>query len=230
MIESLYKMLGGLGFTHPLHPVGVHLPLGLIMGGFIFSLLSVLLKQTALARTARHVFVLALVSLPPVALGGYMDWQHFYGGAPLFPIKMKIFLACILFLLLSGAVYCDLRQFGNLIVLHAFCLMIAGYIGFYGGELVYGTKEPAPKAAPTSRGAELFGGFCAPCHYPDSTETKIGPGLKGLFQMQRLPVSQEPVSEAAVRNQFTTPFEDMPVMDELSEDEITLVVDYLKTL
>src|SRR5438309_1385739 len=36
---------------------------------------------------------------------------------------------------------------------------------------------------------------CAVCHNADSTETKIGPGLKGLFKREKL-VNGKPVNEA----------------------------------
>ena len=37
--------------------------------------------------------ILAFLGLFPTVLAGYVDWQHFYGGTWLFPIKMKMLLA-----------------------------------------------------------------------------------------------------------------------------------------
>jgi hypothetical protein len=38
----------------------------------------------------------------------------------------------------------------------------------------------------------------------------IGPGLKGLFQKDRLPFSKRRVSEAAIADQLKKPFDRMP--------------------
>ena len=43
---------------------------------------------------------------------------------------------------------------------------------------------------------------CAVCHNSDSTETKIGPGLKGLFKREKL-VNGKPVNDANVKGLIT---------------------------
>ena len=45
MIESIYAALAKVGFTHPLHPILVHVPMGMIIGMFIFSLLGLTRKK-----------------------------------------------------------------------------------------------------------------------------------------------------------------------------------------
>ena len=47
---------------------------------------------------------LALLALLPTVIVGIMDWQHYYAGAWLFPIKMKLPLAGLLLILLVFAV------------------------------------------------------------------------------------------------------------------------------
>jgi mono/diheme cytochrome c family protein len=72
---------------------------------------------------------------------------------------------------------------------------------------------------------------CAQCHYTDSTATKIGPGLKGLFEREDLPVSGRAVSEENVREQLETPYENMPSFaDRLTKEERDRLIAYLKTL
>ena len=39
MVESLYTFLAAVGFTHPLHPMLTHVPMGMIIGMVVFSLL-----------------------------------------------------------------------------------------------------------------------------------------------------------------------------------------------
>ncbi|MFO7875355.1 MAG: cytochrome c [Desulfovermiculus sp.] len=81
-------------------------------------------------------------------------------------------------------------------------------------------------------GADLFQDKgCSQCHYTDSENSKIGPGLKDLFDQAKLPVSGQPVTEENVRNQLTDPYEDMPSFaDRLSEKEIEEIISYMSTL
>lgn len=92
---------------------------------------------------------------------------------------------------------------------------------------------PAETAADdsASRGQAVFAQNCSNCHYTDSRETKIGPGLEGLFGRENLPVSGMPLSENSVRNQLYQPYENMPRLgDDLSEEQIDDLIAYLKTL
>jgi mono/diheme cytochrome c family protein len=82
------------------------------------------------------------------------------------------------------------------------------------------------------QGAVLFAeNGCGQCHYTDRTETKVGPGLKGLFNREELPASGRPVSEETVRRQLKTPFKNMPSFeDRLTEAQSGDLIAYLKTL
>jgi cytochrome c2 len=85
---------------------------------------------------------------------------------------------------------------------------------------------------PADKGAQLFAEKgCARCHPVDSREGRIGPGLEGLFERERLPVSDREVTEQNVRNQLVDPYQAMPsYKGDLTEDEVEAVIDYLKTL
>ncbi len=104
MIEFIYHTLTKFGYTHPLHPILTHVPIGMVMGAFLFMLVPLIFRRTNLAQTARNCTVLALIAAVPTALLGIMDWLHFYGGSLLFPIKMKLILAAILIIFLILAV------------------------------------------------------------------------------------------------------------------------------
>jgi mono/diheme cytochrome c family protein len=94
-------------------------------------------------------------------------------------------------------------------------------------------KTPGPGAsdgAPATAGAAVFEHYCSACHIPDSTENKLGPGLKGLFERSGLPVSGRPVTEAAIRNQLIRPFRSMPPFKSIPEDELKALLEYLRTL
>src|ERR1700687_2559481 len=79
------------------------------------------------------------------------------------------------------------------------------------------------------KGKEVFD-QCSVCHNADSTEKKIGPGLKGLFKHDKL-VNGKPVNEANVRNKIEEGGNGMPpYKDVLSDQERADVIAYLKTI
>lgn len=90
----------------------------------------------------------------------------------------------------------------------------------------------SPTGEGRSKGFELFvDKGCIHCHFTESTETKIGPGLKGLFERKTLPASGREATEENVRQQLTTPYRAMPSFaDRLTGEERTRLIDYLKTL
>ena len=235
MIESIYQILAKIGYTHPLHPPATHLPAGLIIGGFIFALIALIFNRKTPAQTARHCFSLALVMAVVTILLGYMDWQHRLGGADLFEIKMKLVLAGILlFLLLVAVVYAALSGTftKTLVAIYALCLLAVIGLGYFGGELVYGNKASANAAAknPAAEGVVLFKQNCSACHFTDSTETKVGPGLKGLFAQDKFPISGQPVSDDSFRRLLKTPYRKMPPFGHLTDEQVNALLDYLKTL
>lgn len=230
MISTFYEALANIGYTHPLHPAVTHIPVGLIIGGFVFALTGTILKRPSLTKSARHCFWLALLALPVAALFGLMDWQHFYAGAWLMPVIMKMVLAAVLLVLLIVTLI-PFREKVPL-VFYCLCLFIVIGIGFFGGELVYGnrgTKE-TPKNARIEKGAAFFAQNCAMCHYSDRPDTRIGPGLKDLFKNNKLPISGKPVTDESVKSQIKTPFDKMPAFADIREEELGALIEYLKTL
>jgi cytochrome c len=87
----------------------------------------------------------------------------------------------------------------------------------------------AAKKGDPDKGKEVFQ-QCTPCHNADSTEKKMGPGLKGLFSKEKLNNGKKPTDEN-VRAQIDEGGNGMPAYKEmLSEDEKTDLIAYLKTL
>ena len=85
------------------------------------------------------------------------------------------------------------------------------------------------KPGDAAKGKDVFD-QCSVCHNSDSTETKVGPGLKGLFKMAML-VNGKPVTEANVRDFINTGGNGMPAYgDQLSAQDKNDVIAYLKTL
>jgi uncharacterized membrane protein len=139
MIEFIYSTLASMGYTHPLHPVITHIPMGMTLGGFIFILAS--LKWENLSRTAYYCYTLALIFVPITALLGIMDWQHRLFGKVNNLIIAKLILTGIFTVLLSLTVYMDYK--GSIgrrtrMILYTLCVITVMVLGFVGGELAYG--------------------------------------------------------------------------------------------
>jgi uncharacterized membrane protein len=169
MIESLYGFLREMGYAHPLHAPMTHLPLGMMVGAFIFAILARLLGKTSLIPTARHCTVLAFISVFPAAVFGVIDWLHFYGGAWLFPIRMKILLAPILAVILLICLLLEKRAHivrRTLIFFLLLGFLTSAGLGYFGGELVFShLKIPEPPVSMSGQeGAEAFVRACVSCH------------------------------------------------------------------
>jgi mono/diheme cytochrome c family protein len=83
----------------------------------------------------------------------------------------------------------------------------------------------APLAGPV-----LYKANCSVCHYHDRKDKKVGPGLAGLFKSPKLPDSGLPVTEENVRSRIVNGGDKMPTFKHLKEDELQIIIDYLKGL
>jgi len=102
-------------------------------------------------------------------------------------------------------------------------LLFAGTIALAGSSL-YAQKGDAAK------GKGVFDDNCSVCHNSDSTDAKVGPGLKGLFKMDKMTTGKAP-TEANVAAQVAEGGNGMPAYkDILSDADRANVVAYLKTL
>jgi cytochrome c len=87
----------------------------------------------------------------------------------------------------------------------------------------------ADKKGDAAKGKEVFE-QCSVCHNADSTEKKMGPGLKGLFAKDKMNNGKKP-TEANVLAKINEGGNGMPAYKEmLSDDEKADVLAYLKTL
>lgn len=85
-------------------------------------------------------------------------------------------------------------------------------------------------AGSAAKGKQVFSSQCSVCHNADSTEKKMGPGLKGLFKRDKMVNGKKP-TEANVLEQINTGGNGMPAYkDMLSDQEKADVIAYLKTL
>ena len=85
-------------------------------------------------------------------------------------------------------------------------------------------------AADAAKGKEGFENNCGVCHNADSTERKMGPGLKGLFKNAKL-ANGKAVNEANVTTMINEGGNGMPPFaDILTKAEKDDIIAYLKTL
>ena len=88
----------------------------------------------------------------------------------------------------------------------------------------------AAQKGDAAKGKESFEQMCSVCHNPDTTDKKVGPGLKGLFKHDKL-VNGKKVSDANVLEKINEGGNGMPsYKDMLSDTQKDDVLAYLKTL
>ncbi len=230
--------MAAIGYPHPLHPVISHITIGMVIGGFIFGFLAWILQKQNLSQTAHHCISLAVISAIPNAALGYMDWQQFYDGAWMIPIRWKLILAALLLVLLLIAWLSGRKKDKvsfSLLIIYILCLGGVLGLGYFAGDLVYEKKISAVEQKSHMgnlvwKGADYFERNCSICHFIDSTDTKIGPGLKGLCELEKLPVSQRPFNGQNIEKQIENPYENMPSFDDITPEKINAIISYLKTL
>jgi cytochrome c2 len=107
--------------------------------------------------------------------------------------------------------------------------MKKGIFAFSCLGLLLAVRLPVTAAGDAKKGEMVFEN-CAVCHNSDSTEVKIGPGLKGLFKREKL-VTGKPVNEKNVMDLIDSGSNAMPPFaDALSKEEKENVIAYLMTL
>ena len=210
MIDGIYNLLARVGFTDPLHAPITHIPIGLVIGAAIAFYVAVIFRKKSLQLTARHVSILAFIFVFPTILFGVMDWLHFFKGALIPPIKMKMILAsCLMVLLGTGIILgAEVRvRIAPMMVIYALAVVCVVGLGWYGARLVYGNwagSQPAAEAqtptapaagapaaaaatpaapSPARAGARLFAANCAACHPGGANIVAPELPLKGAKQL-----------------------------------------------
>jgi mono/diheme cytochrome c family protein len=109
-------------------------------------------------------------------------------------------------------------------------------IPFLGCDTAQSAKSQAPPKGSAEKGQRIFEDDCSICHYADRADNKLGPGMKGLFKNQLLPVSHKPATEENIREQISKgnpQGKPMPMPafgDQLNAEQMDDLVAYLKTL
>ena len=140
MVENFYSLLAKIGYSHPVHPMLTHVPMGMIIGMVVFSFIGLIWKNKNFGQTAYYCSVFALVAILPVIGAGLLDWLHFQQGEWNPYIITKMILAPVLTILLIIAVILKHKGTlpGKMFLIYFLCLACAGGLGYCGGTLVYG--------------------------------------------------------------------------------------------
>jgi mono/diheme cytochrome c family protein len=209
----------------------------MVIGAFIFALASWKLRKGNLARTAHHCIVLALVALLPTVIVGIMDWQHYYAGAWLFPIKMKLALAIVLLVLLVFAVSIGHKADSiskQALIVYALCFLNVTALGYFGGELAYGGRtlgEPSDTsketvAAEVKAGGILFKENCSACHPGGENAIKKHLPLKEAPQLVNFDTFLTYIRSPEARDGSKTVMPSFPP-DKLSEEKAQKIYRYV---
>jgi len=94
-----------------------------------------------------------------------------------------------------------------------------------------GKKSAGSNSAAVARGKSLFQQKCSICHYDNSDQKKIGPGLKGISKRGTFTVNGNKITDESLKtwiengDQLMPPFKDV-----LEEAQVKDVIAYVKTL
>ena len=114
-------------------------------------------------------------------------------------------------------------------------LIAAGFAGLLGAGALLAqastTKNTAANTAAVKRGQTVFQQKCSVCHYDNSDQKKIGPGLKGLGKRGTFSVNGNKITDDSLRAWIENGDQLMPgFKDVLEAGQIKDVIAYVKTL
>jgi predicted heme/steroid binding protein/uncharacterized membrane protein len=133
------------------HPFAVHFPIGLLLAGFLFTLLHLVFGSSEYPhfdRTAFHLVVLAAFCAPFAVLTGMQSWWLFYGLGKSFKLMFKLIGGSVV-VVLAGVV--ALLHVANpdiltgplnamsyvYVALYAAVMLLVAAVGFVGGQLTF---------------------------------------------------------------------------------------------
>ncbi len=122
----------------------------------------------------------------------------------------------------------------NYLVLGIAILAVAGAVLAQDQPAKTSTKKAAGhggSAGSAVKGKEVFDKKCAICHFADSDQKKIGPGLKGISKRGTFSVNNNKITDANLKTWIENGDSLMPPFkDVLEPAQIKDVIAYVKTL
>ena len=124
-----------------------------------------------------------------------------------------------------------MNQRGKMVVLGMSLAALLGAGTLVGNTAAKSKDNAAANAAAAKRGKDVFQQKCSVCHYDNSEQKKIGPGLKGLSKRGTFSVNGNKITDESLKtwiengDQLMPPFKDV-----LEPGQIKDVIAYVKTL
>lgn len=120
-------------------------------------------------------------------------------------------------------------------VLALFCTVFVGFGLLFAASLRAQSdaakKAPGGNSAAISRGKTVFQQKCAICHYDNSENKKIGPGLKGLSKRGTFSVNGNKINDDTLKAWIENGDQLMPPFKEVLEaSQVKDVIAYVKSL
>lgn len=204
----------------------------IIFSFITFFCLSFIIKsQSELsARSTFHsIFALTIIILISLKIAFVRVYRQFYGKVP----TLGILIALITFGLMgtSGGYYLLVTKFGtdktfDKIMEYKIKGRTETGDGKKGTRLIVRTDAESIR-----KGKELYESECSLCHNAYSTQTKVGPGHKGILKNPLLPVSRKPATPENIINQIRNPYQDMPAfITRLSDEDVANILAFLNSL
>jgi len=110
-------------------------------------------------------------------------------------------------------------------------MVILGAVALIGIGALAKEKSGAANSAAVGRGKTVFQQKCSVCHYDNSDQKKIGPGLKGISKRGTFTVNGNKVTEENLKTWIENGDQLMPPFKEVLEpNQIKDVIAYVKTL
>jgi uncharacterized membrane protein len=229
LFNPFYKALAAIGFVDPIHPAIVHMPIGLVVGALFFSVAALIWKRPFWGLSARHCLVLAWLFIFPSVLFGFMDWQHYYHGVWLLPIKIKIGLASFLFVVVSTGLIMIYKGRGEskamyVIYVLAFCTVVL--LGYFGGRIVFGGRSPEAGKS-FQAGRKIFDTDCSGCHPQGRNVIMPNMPIHGSNKLANLQTFTAFIRSPHLDNGSKGPMPDWPPA-KISDQEARVLYDYVK--
>ncbi|MGR9052750.1 MAG: c-type cytochrome [Gammaproteobacteria bacterium] len=166
MVDQIYDLFAKFGYIHPVHPPLTHGPIGAVIVAFMLCLGLWFWPRKNLLQAAYYAVLVGFILYFPTVVAGVLDWQHFFFGALIFPIKMKITLAALLFVLLTATLIVGRKPHAPqrlMCTLFTLCLLNVLGLGYFGGILVYEGRVPEAGEG-FAGGRKIFINRCSGCH------------------------------------------------------------------
>ena len=113
-------------------------------------------------------------------------------------------------------------------------LVLIGCAALMAGNALLGQesgKKSGSNAAAVARGKTIFQQKCTVCHYDNSDQKKIGPGLKGISKRGTFTVNGNKFTDENLKTWIENGDQLMPgLKDSLEPSQIKDVISYVKTL